>query len=127
MLRIYIHELCTLESVFLIIRNSTVKDCLACDSVIADTAGAARIVGRIQRMASDSWNCDDIRISLESCIHRPQYIVHIEAVYILINQEYMFQLTECRECQKRCLSLSSFITGRKLLKLQNGHIFPAAR
>ena len=36
MLRIYIHELCTLESVFLIIRNSTVEDCLACDSVICN-------------------------------------------------------------------------------------------
>lgn len=109
MLRIYIHELCTLESVFLIIRNSTVEDCLACDSVIADTAGAARIIGRIQRMASDSRNCNNICISLESCIHRPQYIVHIKAVYIFINKEYMLEFGKSREGQKCCLPLTPFV------------------
>ena len=35
----------------------------------------------------------------------------------------MFQFTECRKCQQRSLALSSLITGRQFLKLQNCHVF----
>ena len=65
-------------------------------------------------MTPDTWDRDDIRIALESCVHCPKDIVHIEAVHVLIHEKYMFQFTECRKSQQRRLTLSSLITWTKL-------------
>ena len=105
--RIYVHELRTFEPVFLIIWNGTVKDCLACNSMITDASRTARIIRWIQRVASDSRNCDDICISLESCVHCPEYVAHIKAVYIFIYQECFSSLNAENARSAACLCLPS--------------------
>ena len=78
-------------------------------------------------MAPYARNGDDICVSLHSGVHGPKYIFHIKAVYILVYQKYMLQLTESREGQKSRLPLSPFIRRGGLLKLQHCHVFPSAR
>lgn len=110
--------------IFQIIRYRTVKNRFACNSMIPDTWRKCRIIGRIQRMASNTRNGDHIHIPLEPCVHCPENIIHVKAVHIFIYEEYIFQLTERGKGKKCSLTLSALITWRKFLKLKNSHIFP---
>ena len=95
MLRIYIHELCSLEAVFLIKRYSTVKDCFARNTALTDSRMVSRIVGWIQRMTLYTRNRDQVNICLESGCHCPHHIIDIKDIDIFIHQNYMFQLCKC--------------------------------
>ena len=40
-------------------------------------------------MASNTRNGDHIHISLESCVHRPENIIHVKTIHIFIYKKYI--------------------------------------
>lgn len=78
------------KTAFLVKGNSTVENRLAGNAVIPDAGRAARVIGRVQRMAAYAGDRDNVRVSLETGIHGPQNIVQIKTVHILIYNKNMF-------------------------------------
>ena len=94
MLRIYLFKFCAYEAILLIPGDRAVEDRLAGIALRTNQRRILRLVGRIQRMALHTGNQNQVAIRLEAGRHRPENILHIEAVYIFIHKEYMLQLCE---------------------------------
>src|SRR5699024_1465677 len=97
------------------------------DPMVPNTWGAGRIIRRIQWVAPYPGNGYDIRIPLHSGVHSPDHVLQVKAVYILIDQKYMFQLAESGKCQKGSLSVPSLVRRGRLFKLEHCHVFSSSR
>ena len=64
-------------------------------------------------MASDAWNRDNIGISLESGIHGPQNVIHVEAVHILIHQENAVSYTHLDVYKRQTMSVWGTVIHKK--------------
>ena len=104
-----------------------VKDRLAGDPDVADGSGVVRTRRWIQGMAAHTRNGDNVPVSLKSCVHRPQHIVCVEDVYILVHKDHMLQFGKCGKCKQRGLSLPAFVGADCLAYLKDGKIFASAR
>ena len=77
-------------------------------------------------MAPHTGDRDDIPVTLKAGVHRPQHIICIKDVHILVHQNDVFQLREGTECQQCGLPLLALVGVDRLSTLQNSHILAAA-
>ncbi|VGQ09773.1 hypothetical protein SB00610_05362 [Klebsiella quasipneumoniae subsp. similipneumoniae] len=78
-------------------------------------------------MTADTGEGGDADIPLHAGGHRPQDIVAVKDIDILINQNDVFQFGIGRQCQQRSLSLTTFVGGLTFFHLQDPQKFTAAR
>ena len=75
-------------------------------------------------MAADSGNGNDACISLKTGVHGPEHIADVKGGHVLIHQEDMLQLTECREGQQGGLTLPPLVGGNGFLNWRTAMNFP---
>ena len=72
--------------------DRAVKDGLAGDAVDTDRRIEGRVVGRIEHMAVNAGDRNEVVIALEACGHGPQHVAHVKDVHIRVNKEHMLHL-----------------------------------
>mgnify|MGYP000131576808 FL=1 len=78
-------------------RYGAVKNSFAGYTYIADRRRKFGGLGRIERMAANAWDSDNVDIALETGIQSPQYVVGIKQINIVVYQDNVFQFRESRE------------------------------
>ena len=78
-------------------------------------------------MAAHARNRDDILVALEAGVNRPQHVIRIEDINILVDQNDMLQLAKCAEGDKRGLALTALVGRHGLLELDDCKVLAAAR
>lgn len=77
-------------------------------------------------MAAHAWNEHRAGIALIARGHRPEHIVRVVDIDVLVDQN---DVLEFRKCGKRCesgLALAAFVARGTLLELQDGEVLAAA-
>ncbi|AEW73669.1 hypothetical protein EcWSU1_02234 [Enterobacter ludwigii] len=122
-----LHKRRAFEAVLQRPRYRAVEDGLTGNAVSANRRAVIRRLRRIELVAADPWNSGDADISLHAGGHRPQDVVAVENIHVFVDKNDVFQFGIGRECDKRRLSLTSFIGWLAFFHLQNAEELTAAR
>ena len=70
------------------------EDGLAGDAAVGNAGGILRTAGGVQRVAADAGDGDNVPVTLKARVHRPEHVVRVVNVDVLVHQNDMLELRE---------------------------------
>ena len=89
--------------------------------MLADRRIERRVVGRIEHVAVAARDGDEVDVGLETRGHSPHNVAHVEDVDVLVDQDHMLELGECREGEHGGVALTALVILARLFELHDGN------
>ena len=109
--RVAVQEGRALETRLLLKGYRAIENGLAGDAPVADARVVLRPRARVQRVAAHAGDEHGVEVALIARVQRPEHVVRVEDVHILVHQHHVLQLREGREGQQRRLPLPPLVGG----------------
>ena len=126
MRRVRLQELRPAEARLLRIGYRAVKDRLTGDAPVRYARAVLRPGAGVQGMAAHAGDEHRVEVALIAGVERPEHVVRVEDVHVLVHQYDVLELRKGGKGQERRLPLPALVRGRLLAYLQDGHILAAA-